>query len=265
LKPHLVASALLLLAPALAHADDKQQCAAAYTDAQSLRDAHKLIEERAKLRVCAQPTCAAFIQKDCTEWLAQADAAVPSVVVLAHTATGESLVNISVTMDGAPFTQRLDGRAIDVDPGVHTFVLTTPQNEQTTVRTVVPEGVHAQKVEATIGHASSASNTTSTSSSPLRPIGFVVLGVGVASIVTGTILGVVASATKSSSCDAMNVCNPGSLSPLYAEANASTATLIAGGILAAAGITFVIVGRPRSNASTAFRVSPTGLSLSGAF
>lgn len=280
MKSRTFAFALVTLAgPALA--DDKQQCAAAYTDAQSLRDAHKLVEEREKLRVCSQSTCAAFMQKDCTAWLAQVESTLPSIVILAHTATGDSVVDASVTMDGTPLTSRLDGRAIDVNPGVHTFVLTTPQNEQTSVTSVVSEGQRAQQIVVTFGHAPARQQPTpppppekeaptAPASSPLRPIGFVTLGVGVASVVTGSILGLVASATKSSSCDQNNVCTPGSISTLYAEANTSTATLIAGGVLAAVGITFVIVGHPRAHASTALHVAPfvgaaTGLSLTGAF
>jgi hypothetical protein len=273
----------VLLATGSAFADDKQQCAAAYTDAQSLRDAHKLVEEREKLRVCSQSTCAAFMQKDCTAWLAQVESTLPSIVILAHTATGDAVVDASVMMDGMLLTSRLDGRAIDVNPGVHTFILTTAHNEQTSVTAVVSEGQRAQQIVATFGHAPSSSQQqpttpppppketpTASGSSPLRPIGYVTLGVGVASVVTGSILGLVASATKGSSCDQANVCTPGSISTLYAEANTSTATLIAGGVLVAAGITFIILGHPRASASTALRVVPfvgtsSGLAVGGVF
>jgi hypothetical protein len=48
---------------------DKAACLDASSQAQSLRDAHKLVEARQKLRVCAQAACPGVVQRDCLSWL----------------------------------------------------------------------------------------------------------------------------------------------------------------------------------------------------
>jgi hypothetical protein len=258
-------------------ADEKENCAAAYTDGQSLRDAHKLVEARAKLRACSQPACASFMQRDCAQWLEQVEQGLPSVVLIAHTASGAAVVDATVVIDDAPtpVATRLDGRAIDVDPGEHRFTFTTPGGDRVVVTSVVVEAEHAQKVVGTIGAmpgvtggAGGDEAHAAATSSPLRTFGFVVGGLGVASLVTGAVFGIVAMASKGSSCDATGQCSPaGTVSKLTTEANVSTATLVAGGVLAAAGLTMVILGSPqRSKSASAWIVpSPGGVTLQGAF
>jgi hypothetical protein len=257
-----------------AFADGKADCAAAYTDSQSLRDAHKLVETRARLRVCSQPMCASFMQKDCAQWLEQIEQRLPSIVLIAHTGGGAPLIDTTVVIDDAPtpVATKLDGRAIDVDPGEHKFTFTTPSGDRVVVTSVILEGERAQKVVATIGAVTGGAGAdeapAATRPNPLRLFGFVIGGLGVASLATGAVLGGVATATKGSSCNAAGQCSPpGTVSTLTTEANVSTATLIAGGVLAAAGLTMVIVGSPQraKGASAWIAPSPGGVTLQGAF
>ncbi len=78
--------------------------------------------------------------------------ALPSVVLLAHTVGGAPLVDATVTLDDAPtpLATKLDGPAIDVDPGEHRFTFTTSSGDHAVVTSVIVEGEHAQQVVATI-------------------------------------------------------------------------------------------------------------------
>jgi hypothetical protein len=139
--------------PASAHADDakadaRRVCTEAYSAAQTLRDAHRLIVARDSLRVCAQSRCSAFIAKDCAAWLVDTEARIPHVV-LAATEGGVSTQDVVVTMDGEPLAGKLDGRAIDVDPGQHTFVFTSKGGAKVERQVVVREGNGVQEVAAT--------------------------------------------------------------------------------------------------------------------
>jgi hypothetical protein len=106
---------------ASAREDEKQVCARASEDAQQLRSEGRPKEARERLLVCARDTCPGIVRKDCTLWLAEVTAALPSVVVAAKDAQGQDVVSVKVTLDGEPFTDKVDGKAIAVNPGVHTF------------------------------------------------------------------------------------------------------------------------------------------------
>ena len=93
--------------------------------------------------------------------------------------------------------------------------------------------------------------------SPLRTVGFVVGGVGVASLIVGGITGVLAMGQAGiyrDACDRRvtpNVCNQrgyDSAQSLKTLAPLSTITLIAGGVLVAAGVTLILVAPKTSTA-----------------
>ncbi len=135
----LCVAALLFAADASARdSAETDECIRAAEEAQPLRAAGKLHAAREKLVVCARGTCPTAVRSDCTEWLVELDRERPSIVVRAVTAAGEDLVDVRVLVDGAVVADRLDGAAIQVDPGVHSIRFerrgTTPIEEQLVVR-----------------------------------------------------------------------------------------------------------------------------------
>jgi hypothetical protein len=146
------AVAAVCLLASVARAQDKQTCNTAYQDAQVARDAHKLIKAREQLRVCASATCPGFITKDCTEWLKDLEPRVPSVVFTAKNAAGADVTDVKVSMDGAPLADKLDGIAVEVDPGSHTFGFEGADGK-TEQKVLVPEGTKAQRIAVTFGAA----------------------------------------------------------------------------------------------------------------
>jgi hypothetical protein len=115
-------SLLALLAfGAPASADDKQACVAASEKAQQLKNAGKLSEAREQLNACSRAECPKLIQQDCTQWMSELLAALPSVVPGAKDRKGRDIVDVRVSVDGKVVAHSLDGKAIVLDPGVHTF------------------------------------------------------------------------------------------------------------------------------------------------
>jgi hypothetical protein len=120
---------LVLLVPVLAllalsrsaAADDAADCIEASEAAQSLRDRHILIEARDKFGACSRDVCPRAVRADCLAQRADVDAAVPTVVFRAKDAHGDDVVDVQVFCDGKELTSKLDGTALFVNPGPHTF------------------------------------------------------------------------------------------------------------------------------------------------
>jgi hypothetical protein len=142
----LVASSAVLFALALAadaQADDRQEkkvCAQASEEAQQLRTDGHPREARERLLVCVRDVCPQVVRKDCTLWLAEVEAALPSVVINARDGQGHDLVNVRVTLDGKPFTDKVDGKSIAVNPGIHVFRYEADDAPPIEEKVVVREG-----------------------------------------------------------------------------------------------------------------------------
>ncbi len=119
LAPLLVLSAIA--ASANANASDKDLCADAYEAAQRHRHKGQLRASRRNLLVCARATCGSILATDCTAWLPEVEAALPTVVPAVRDQSGHDLVQVRVLVDGELIASSLGGTAIEVDPGVHTF------------------------------------------------------------------------------------------------------------------------------------------------
>ena len=96
-------------------------CLAAHEQGQDLRKTGKLRKARAKFARCAQSTCPGPIVSDCTQWSSEVQQAIPTVVFAGTGTDGKETSAIKVLLDGMPLVERLDGKAVEVDPGEHTF------------------------------------------------------------------------------------------------------------------------------------------------
>lgn len=145
-----IALATLFVAlPAMA--DDKTECIAASEKAQQLRDEHKLTKAREQLLVCVREACPGPVKRDCVEQLADLDKKMPSVVIRAKDKAGNDAVAVKVSSDGTPLTAALDGRAVPIDPGVHTFRFEMDGAEPIEQKVVVGEGEQNRTVMANFG------------------------------------------------------------------------------------------------------------------
>lgn len=152
--PSVAVSVLLVLAgvavcPRVSSAEDadaiKKSCREAHEDAQVSRNKGTLLAARKKLRICAAQICPSIVRADCVEWLDQIETRIPSIVVEAKADEGD-VFDVEVQVEGEPLATRLDGRAIEVDPGLHTFRFTRAGSPPIEQKTIVREGERSKLV-----------------------------------------------------------------------------------------------------------------------
>jgi hypothetical protein len=131
---------VLAWSPGVRADDEQAECIAAADQAQVLRSAHKLRDARVQLLKCASPTCPAVIGSDCTQWLSEVDAVLPSVVIRAYYPAGGDAVDVRVLVDGEELAHRLEGLALSVNPGIHLFRYELAGMRPVEERMVIREG-----------------------------------------------------------------------------------------------------------------------------
>jgi hypothetical protein len=260
-----------------AGAVDKAQCFDAASQGQTFRDAHKLLQARDQLRICASQSCPAQVQKDCSSWLDAVEQGLPTVVISAKDGSGRDLIDVAVTVDGQPFAAKVTGDAIPVDPGPHAFHFQTADGTSSDQQVLVREGVKNQSVDVTLGAPAApaapgipaplatpgttgpalpqvppAADTTPARGSVWKTVGWIAGGVGVVALGVGSVFGVMAISDKSNAhCDASNACDGGPLSDARNASTVSTIGVIAGGVLVAGGLTLILVAPKASHAPDA--------------
>jgi hypothetical protein len=284
---HTRAFVFLILASRAAGAADPNlaECLTANEDAIALRLDHKLLASRDESLVCSRPSCPAEVREACQARLGQLNAAIPTVVFEAKDATGNDLGNVAVTMDGHPFAARLDGTAVPLDPGDHTFEFVSPGRPPRTKSLVVYQGEtnRRERIEldgpARVTTLSTLPGGSSEIPMPSRSgvgsqriVGLGIGGVGIAGVAVGSVFGLLARSAWSS---VTTLCGPGGPSHCASsnhalvlsdhgtavnDGTASTVAFIAGGALLAGGVVVVLTGGPRrsSAASTMTVTSEIG-------
>jgi serine/threonine-protein kinase len=163
----------------------------------------------------------------------------PTVVFEVKDATGSDLSAVKVSMDGQPLAERLEGTAISIDPGVHSFTFETAGEPKVEKQFVIREGEKGRRERITFGGTETATKTpaaplatppqatttapqvttTQTTTSqpasdsppsgerpglgPQKIAAIVAAGVGVVGVGIGTVFGLQAMSKRS---DASNAC-----------------------------------------------------------
>src|SRR5579863_741315 len=96
-------------------------CLSASEASLKLRGEHRLREARGQLLVCAAASCPEDVRNECVRRIDPVNAAIPTIIFEAKDAAGNDMTAVRVTMDGQPIADRLEGSAISIDPGTHTF------------------------------------------------------------------------------------------------------------------------------------------------
>lgn len=212
-----------------------------------------------------------------TQELEQLKPRIPVVVILVE--GGQSP---EVTLDGAPLSTAALGVKRIIDPGRHTARATAPGMAPAEQTFDLAEGGSA-KIRLELKQAASAPppaggvvppgvpppppEEEDSGGSILTPIGAIALGLGGASLVVGGITGVLAiteHSTLSDECNSDKECPEdmqGTLDDYRTFGDVSTVTFIVGGILAAGGVTLLIVGASSGGDEVGGRAEPPLLSL----
>ncbi|MFZ5895513.1 MAG: hypothetical protein ACOY0T_30935 [Myxococcota bacterium] len=244
-----------------------QGCFAAFESAQQLRKEGKLIEASKAVITCSQPTCQSFISKECTAIYGELQASLPSFVFSAK--QGERLLlNVRIYVDGVLVAERIDGRAVPVDPGPHQFKFEVEGRAPIVVDGLAIEGERNKPMSVTfpaeapgkVAHV--GAGATQPEKEPPRSSGapiasYVLAGVGVLAVGGAIALRVVGA----NEFDDMN----GTCKPTCARDDVDRARLkytlsdvgfgVGGAALVTAGILYLVRGT-RESAPTALSVVP---------
>lgn len=279
----ILASGALIAATSSARAEDS--CSAAYEAADLLvhhTTGASLVEARDTLRICAGPSCKEWMVRDCTTWLSEVEARMPSVVLAATDPSGRDLVDVTVSSDGTLLASSLSGNALEMNPGRHRFTFLLPDGRRAEQEIVLREGekrrlltvkfdtpASSAKAEApTVASGGTIDSRTSPHS--LRTAGLVTGGVGLAALGLGVIFGVKALANNGTAdCDARDVCRePDARRDAQAAAQIADIAFLSGAILTAGGVVMVLLDRSSRSANTAriesspiLGPNPSGISL----
>jgi hypothetical protein len=153
---HAICATTLLLASALTSPGARAQppagktsCFDAAEQAQLLRYHGDFVGARPGLIACASEGCPAAVRRDCADWLAQVDAATPSVAIHARDSRGRDVIGVRVLIDGALVADKLGGTAIAANPGAHRIRLETSSGATFEEQVLLTEGQKERLVDAT--------------------------------------------------------------------------------------------------------------------
>jgi len=134
----------LVLQPVVAVA--QTVCSQAYEKAQEERAKGKLHAAHSQLKLCVDRECPSFIREDCARWMGEVEAAIPSVV-FAVRRDGVDQTKVDVTCDGKSLVRSLDGKAVALDPGPHSFSFSIPGFAPIEQKLLIREGEHNRIVD----------------------------------------------------------------------------------------------------------------------
>jgi hypothetical protein len=279
--------------PARAANPTTAECLSAADKSIALRTGHKLLAARTQLLICAAASCPGDVRKECIKRVDQVNASIPTVVFEAKDESGNDLTAVTVKMDGEVLTERLDGTAIPLDPGAHTFVIDAIGQPTVTKQLVIREGQKDRREEfqvrtltpppsreplATAPAPSStpppaapaATARESTGSGAQKSYALVALGVGVVGVGVGTIFGLQSMSKHnqaSDECPAACADQAGveHWDQARASGNVSTIGFVVGAAGLIGGTVLWLTAKPSDKASLRAGVGPGSLQLEGSW
>jgi len=262
LLPLAAQSLVLLAAPGAGAAKgNAAACTAADDSAVELMSQQKLGDARAQLKICAGQGCPAGVRTECQGLAAQVDAAMPTIVFSATDASGGELHAVKVTVDGRLLAESLDGTALEVDPGEHSFSFATESQPAVTRSFVLTRGQKNRREVIAFAPNEPPPPAPAGPASPAQPtsgpstIGMVTGGLGFAGV-TGIALGglfgmltIAARNQETSDCSSPTRCTNHDQavrdrSTAFTDGTISTVSFVAGGVLlAGAAVYYFVIGR----------------------
>jgi sorbitol-specific phosphotransferase system component IIA len=260
-----------------------QQCLEASNQSLELDNENLLIKERAKLLICSDPSCPATIRKECIQRGEAVAEAIPTIVFEFKDSYGQDIREVSVTVDGQPLADTLDGLPLELDPGPHVFRFqprhASPVERQLVINTA-QKNRHEIIVTEPMIEVKSAKHipATPTRSSELRPQHIAALmtaGLGGVGIAIGGVLGALAISRKSEAkahCPGavcLNQADSQRWNDAYSAGNASTIAFAIGGAALTTGLVLWFTAPPRgvtrTQERTSFEIGPGVVQVKGHF
>ena len=245
-RPCLLLVGLLVAGPlgsasGQAFAQDDPSCRA-IEGAQTLVAADRFREARALLQQCVNAQCGGDVRRRCAVELQQLNQVTPSVVVRVEDERGNDLVDVEVRLGGETLATSLDGMAIPVDPGVHSFELRRPGFEPVTTTLTIARGEKFRSLDVRLGPGSADGSSASDGglSTAQLASGLSLVSVGAAGIVGFAWLGTKARSQERDLTECSPRCSEGRVDRVrkrYVLANVS----LGAGVLALGGATWLFL------------------------
>jgi len=164
-----------LLSPKLAArnavaANDSRVCSAEYKHAQSLEKAEHLRAAQEEYLECANSSCSSALQRICGIRHTQLNSEIPSFVPVVTDGTGKNYVLVEVKADNELLTSRLDGSALNLDPGKHTITFSTDDGVIATKSLIMIQGQRNRIVEVSYPLTAKAGLVATTADNPASGI-----------------------------------------------------------------------------------------------
>ena len=153
-------------------------CVHAYEQAQEQRHSGRLLEARGQLASCARDICPEFIRTDCGNWYSDLQAEMPTVVFAARSA-GRDLTDVRVSIGPRVLAARIDGEAIELNPGEYDFEFSAPGMQPLTQHVLISRGERnrLQRAELVPSSAEAAPRTAAASLPPPKSQSLLLPGV----------------------------------------------------------------------------------------
>lgn len=251
-----VSFALFADSVAFAAPNPKAACLAAHEDAQSLRTNKKPHAAKDKFIACAKSECPVVVRKECTDQIQEMDKVAPTVTLEALDDKGMSDATVKVTLDGQVIASKLDGSAVDVEPGDHTFVFERASDgKKLEQKVLVSEGEKDRKITADF-QTLLPPKPTAPPPAPVEkkqvPIyAYVAAGVGVAGLLSFTAFSIIGRGKEN---DLANSCKPNctdsQVSPVKRDYAIGDISLIVGVIGVAAAVVLALPALTQSSPPT---------------
>jgi hypothetical protein len=251
-------------------AQTARECAYAFERSQIMERDGKLLAAQRLASKCARDACPDVIRVECIGRHRALAKSMPSLVIVARDASGKDVVDAKLLIDGVEVRARLDGKAIEVDPGAHELRVEAAKREPVEQTVLVAQGEKQRMIVITVSGAGPlsprASTMADTASSPagdaseeagggMSPLvwgGFGVAGVGV---IVGAVTAGVAFA-GASTCE-KDGCTQDELDGKLTVAHVSTVSFVLAGAGATAGLIGLFTARSSDgDADVALVASP---------
>jgi hypothetical protein len=269
-----IASSIVLQSHRAAADPTTADCLAASEASFASRDEHRLRTERSQVLVCAATSCPATVRKECIRRAEEISVAIPTIIFEARDSAGNQLSAVKVTMDGEVLAERLEGTALSVDPGAHTFVFETvgqlKLEKQFVISAAQKDRLERINLGPPVPSAGAREQTRQVRSGlgTQRILAIAAAGIGVVGIAVGGVYGLV---TLSKRDDARSACpnlcaDTGGVakwSDAKSAGNISTAAFVVGGLALTGGAVLWFTAPSDGSLTTDVGVGPASLQLRG--
>jgi hypothetical protein len=233
----LTAAQLVSATPANAADPTTADCLAAADRSADLRPAHKLRETRDKLLICSAATCPNDVRDECVRRLTEVNAAMPTIVFETKDSAGNDVAAVKVTMDGQLLATRLEGVALSIDPGEHSFVFDAAGQPPVQKSLVIREGEKDRRERIVLSPAMGSRANEAETEKPRHSglLGWSLVGGGLALGVAGGVLMASESSSASSAATSRDRSSYNNAQTLWTAglvgSIAGAAAVVGGGIL----------------------------------